>query len=98
MNTFTQGDRVFHPNQKAWGVGQVTAVTPANIDVFFVGVGPKRLAKSMAKLDLAEGSAAKHPLLDNLIEASLLGTAGYVTVSAAIERFQSIYPDGLEGK
>jgi hypothetical protein len=98
MNNFTQGDRVFHPNQKAWGIGKVTATTPDNIDVFFVGVGAKRLAKSLAKLELAEGSAAKHPLLDNLIEASQLGTAGYVSVPSAIERFQSIYPDGLEGK
>lgn len=98
MNTFTQGDRVFHPNQKAWGIGKITAITPDNIDVFFVGVGAKRLAKSFAKLELAEGSAAKHPLLDNLIEASQLGTAGYVSVPAAIERFLSTYPDGLEGK
>lgn len=98
MNTLTQGDRVFHPNQKAWGIGKVTAVTPENIDVFFVGAGAKRLAKSFAKLEIAEGSAARHPLLDNLIEASQLGTVDYVSVPAAIERFLSIYPDGLEGK
>lgn len=98
MNTFTQGDRVFHPNQKAWGIGKVTGVTPDNIDVFFVGVGAKRLAKSYAKLELAEGGAAKHPLLDNLIEASQIGTAAYVPILAAIEQFLAIYPDGLEGK
>lgn len=98
MNTFTQGDRVFHPNQKAWGIGKVTAVTPDNIDVFFVGVGAKRLAKSHAKLELAEGSAAKHPLLDNLIEASQISNAGYVPIPAAIEQFLAIYPGGLEGK
>lgn len=98
MNTFTQGDRVFHPNQKAWGIGKVTGVTPENIDVFFVGVGAKRLARSFAKLELAEGSAAKHPLLDNLIEASQINNADYVTIPAAIERFLAAYPDGLEGK
>jgi len=98
MNIFTQGDRVFHPNQKAWGIGKVTGVTSDNIDVFFVGVGAKRLAKSFAKLELAEGNAAKHPLLDNLIEVSQLRDADYVSVPTAIERFQSIYPDGLEGK
>jgi len=97
MNTFTQGDRVLHPNQKTWGIGKITGVTPDNIDVFFVGVGAKRLAKSFAKLELVKGSAAKHPLLDNLIEASQIGNADYVSVPVAIERFQSIYPDGLEG-
>lgn len=98
MNIFTQGDRVFHPNQKTWGIGKVTGVTPDKIDVFFVGVGAKRLAKSFAKLELAEGSAAKHPLLDNLIEASQISNADYVSVPTAIERFQANYPDGLEGK
>lgn len=98
MNTLTQGDRVFHPNQKAWGIGKVTGVTPDNIDVFFVGVGAKRLAKAYAKLELAEGSAAKHPLLDNLIEASQISDTGYVPVPTAIERFLALYPDGLEGK
>lgn len=98
MNTITQGDRVFHPNQKDWGIGKVTGVTPDNIDVFFVGAGAKRLAKSFAKLELAEGSAAKHPLLDNLIEASQISSVSYVSVPAAIERFLAIYPDGLEGK
>jgi hypothetical protein len=97
MNIFTQGDRVFHPNQKAWGIGKVTGVTPDNIDVFFVGVGAKRLARSFAKLELAEGSAAKHPLLDNLIETSQISNADYVTIPAAIERFLATYPEGLEG-
>lgn len=98
MSTFTQGDRVFHPNLKDWGIGKVIGVTPDNIDVFFVGAGAKRLSKSFVKLELAEGGAAKHPLLDNLIEASQIGKVDYVSIPAAIQRFQAIYPDGLEGK
>ncbi|MFZ4539944.1 DUF3553 domain-containing protein [Propionivibrio sp.] len=95
MNNLTQGDRVFHPNKKGWGLGKVLSVTPDNIDVFFVGTGSKRLSKSFVKLEIAEGAAAKHRLLDNLGEASQLGSADYVSLSMAIERFLAIYPDGF---
>ena len=98
MSTITQGDRVFHPNKKEWGLGKVLSITPDNIDVFFVGAGTKRLAKSFVGLECAQGSTAKHPLLDNLIETSQIDSAGYVTLAAAIERFLAIYPEGLEGK
>lgn len=98
MSTITQGDRVFHPNKKEWGLGRVLGVTPENIDVFFVGAGAKRLSKSFVGLESVAGSTAKHPLLDNLIETSQIDNAGFVTFSAAIERFLAIYPDGLEDK
>jgi hypothetical protein len=95
MNNLSQGDRVFHPNQKGWGLGKVLNVTPENIDVFFVGTGAKRLSKSFVKLEIAEGPAAKHRLLDNLIEVSQLGCADYVTPAMAIERFLTSHPEGF---
>lgn len=95
MNNLTQGDRVFHPNKQGWGLGKVLSVTPDNIDVFFVGVGSKRLSKSFVKLEIADGAAAKHRLLDNLGEASQLSSADYVSLPIAIERFLSIYPEGF---
>ncbi|MDP3540000.1 MAG: DUF3553 domain-containing protein [Azonexus sp.] len=98
MSTITQGSRVFHPNQKEWGLGKVLSTTPDNIDVFFVGTGLKRLSRSFAKLEIAEGAASKHRLLDNLIEASLISSDDYVTLPMAIDRFLASYPDGLEDK
>ena len=95
MNNLSQGDRVFHPNQKSWGLGKVLNVTPDNIDVFFVGTGAKRLSKSFVQLEIAEGTAAKHRLLDNLIETSQISNADYVTTKMAIERFLTIYPGGF---
>jgi len=96
MSDLIQGVRVFHPNQKGWGLGKVLNVTPDNIDVFFVGTGAKRLSKSFVQLEIAEGADAKHRLLDNLIESSQMGSsADYVTTAMAIERFQTIYPDGF---
>ena len=95
MSNLTQGVRVFHPNQKEWGLGKVLSVTPDNIDVFFVGTGAKRLSKSFARLEIAEGDSAKDRLLDNLIETSQLSNADYVTMSAAIERFLQSYPQGF---
>ncbi|MBS1191279.1 MAG: hypothetical protein H6R10_3071 [Rhodocyclaceae bacterium] len=98
MISVTQGDRVFHPNLKEWGIGKVLGVTADNIDVFFVGTGAKRLSKSFVKLEIAEGGDAKHPLLDNLIETSQISNADYVPLPEAIKRFLAIYPDGMEGK
>lgn len=95
MSNPTQGDRVFHPNQKGWGLGKVLNVTPDNIDVFFVGTGAKRLSKSFVQLEMAEGAAAKHRLLDNLAEASQITNADYVTPAMAIERFLKLYPEGF---
>lgn len=95
MSNLTQGDRVFHPNQKGWGLGKVLSVSTDNIDVFFVGTGAKRLAKSFVRLEIAEGAAAKHRLLDNLIETSQLQSADYVTPEKAIERFLAIHPGGF---
>lgn len=95
MNNLTQGDRVFHPNQKGWGLGKVLNVTTDNIDVFFVGSGAKRLSKSFVQLEIAEGAAAKHRLLDNLIETSQIAGADFVTPAKAIERFLAINPEGF---
>lgn len=95
MSNLIPGDRVFHPNQKLWGLGKVLNVTPDNIDVFFVGAGAKRLAKSFVQLEIAEGAAAKHRLLDNLIETSQINSADYLTTTMAVERFLSIHPEGF---
>ena len=98
MSTITQGDRVFHPSKKEWGLGKVLNVTPENIDIFFVGAGSKRLSAAFVGLESVEGRTAKHPLLDNLIETSQIDNASFVTLSVAIDRFLATYPEGLEGK
>jgi len=95
MSNLTQGDRVFHPNKKGWGLGKVLSVTPDNIDVFFVGIGAKRLSKTFVQLEIVEGAEAKDRLLDNLIETSQLGSADYVTSAMAIERFLVTHPEGF---
>ena len=95
MNNLAQGDRVFHPNQKGWGLGKVLYVTPDSVDIFFVGTGTKRLSKSVVRLEVAEGASAKHRLLDNLIETSKISSADYVTPAMAIERFLKTYPEGF---
>ncbi|MDP3638607.1 MAG: DUF3553 domain-containing protein [Azonexus sp.] len=95
MSTLTSGDRVIHPNQLDWGLGKVLSATPDNLDVFFVGAGRKRLARSFIKLEKAEGAASKHRLLDNLMEASTIIGSDFVTIPMAIERFMENYPDGF---
>lgn len=96
MSNLSPGDRVFHPNQKLWGLGKVLSVSPESIDVFFVGTGAKRLSKSFVQLEIAEGAEAKHRLLDNLIETSQISSTDYVTTTMAVERFQAIHPEGFK--
>ena len=96
MSNLTSGDRVVHPNQKEWGLGKVLSATPDNLDVFFVGVGRKRLSRSFIKLEKVEGGASKHRLLDNLIETSQISSDDFITVPMAVERFMASYPDGFE--
>lgn len=96
MSTLTSGDRVIHPNQKAWGLGKVLCATPDNLDVFFVSAGRKRFSRSSIKLEKAEGAASKHRLLDNLIETSEISSDDFVTIPMAIERFTANYPGGFE--
>ena len=96
MSTLTSGDRVMHPNQKAWGLGKVLSATPDNLDVFFVGIGRKRLSRSFIKLEKVEGATSKHRLLDNLIATSEISNDDFVTAPMAIERFMGNYPDGFE--
>ena len=95
MSNLSLGDRVFHPNKKDWGLGKVLNVTTDNIDVFFVGTGTKRLSKSFVQLEIAQGPAAKHRLLDNLLETSQISSADYVTPEMAIDHFLTIYPNGF---
>jgi hypothetical protein len=95
MSNLTLGDRVFHPKQQAWGLGKVLNVSADSIDVFFVGSGAKRLAKAFVQLEVAEGAMAKHRLLDNLIDATQIASADYVTPAMAIERFLAVHPDGF---
>ena len=96
MNNLSSGDRVLHPNQKEWGLGKVLSATPDNLDVFFVGAGRKRLARSFIALEKAEGAASKHRLLDNLIATSEINGTDFVTFPMAIERFMESYPNGFE--
>lgn len=95
MSNLTLGDRVFHPKQPAWGLGKVFNVGADSIDVFFVGSGAKRLAKSFVQLEIAEGAMAKHRLLDNLTDAAQISSASYLTPAMASERFLAAYPDGF---
>lgn len=96
MSNLASGDRVTHPNQKDWGLGKVIGATADNLDVFFVGAGRKRIARSYVQLEKVAGAASRHRLLDNLIESSEMSADGFVTIPMAIERFMKLYPNGFD--
>lgn len=96
MSTLTSGDRVMHPNQQEWGIGKVLSATPDHLDIFFVGAGRKKLSRSFVKIELVEGAASKHRLLDNLIATSEISNDHFVTLPTALKRFMETYPAGFD--
>ncbi len=63
-NEIAIGDRVIHPKMTQWGIGQVTAISPPNITVFFAAVGEKTLRADIVNLQKVEGDDAESSVLD----------------------------------
>ena len=67
------GDRVIHPKMWAWGVGEVTAINPPNITVFFETVGERELRIEIVNLQKVDGSDAESSLLDSKFKTKRRG-------------------------
>ena len=48
---FEPGDKVFNPNNKDWGVGQVQSIIKEKITVNFENVGKKVILGNIIKLE-----------------------------------------------
>lgn len=65
---YKKGDRVRHPTQNDWGLGEVLDDSDGDsVKAFFVGVGEKTLALKYAQPIKITGDAAAHPVLDNSV-------------------------------
>ena len=95
--THKKGDRVRHPTRGDWGLGEVLDDSVSgNTRVFFVGSGEKFISDQYVSLQPVVGSAAKHPVLDNLHLTKDPGNK-YRSHPDSIQYFLERYPGGFHG-
>ena len=93
-----RGDRVRHPAQAEWDLGEVLAVSSEEkVRVFFVGAGEKLLSLRHVTLDRVPEHEAAHPVLDNLRVPDKSGLK-YQSLPQSVQNFLKEYPDGFYGE
>jgi len=93
-----KGDRVRHPIQDKWGLGEVLEDSNGEkVRVFFVGVGEKTISLKHVTLDCIPKDEAAHPILDNLRVPDESGRIRYQSLPESIERFLERFPQGFYG-
>ena len=48
---FEPGDKVFNPNEKSWGIGQVQSIIKSKVTVNFENVGKKVINSEIIQLE-----------------------------------------------
>ena len=92
-----KGQRVRHPIQVEWGLGEVLADPGEDkVRVFFVGAGEKILSLKYVTLQSVPKEEAAHPVLDNL-RVPREGGHEYQSLQESVERFLGQYPLGFRG-
>lgn len=90
---FKKGDRVRHPGQPTWDLGQVLEDSVGDkVRVHFAGIGEKQISLSHVQLEKVEGAESHHPLLDNLKAKKTGRRTSTATLQDLIYKFQQMYP------
>ena len=91
----TAGDRVRHPTQPDWGIGQVLDTDSSKAVVFFVEAGKRTISLRHVPLTILVPPPT-HPLLDR-IDTNAAGGPAYRSISQSVEFFLTSYPGGFHG-
>lgn len=96
--SFKKGDRVRHPTQGDWGLGEVlTDSNGEKVRVFFEGAGEKTISLHHVMLDYVPKDEAMHPGLDHLRIPAGSSRVRYQSLSESIEQFLGRFPRGFYG-
>lgn len=96
---YKKGDRVKHPTEEGWGVGEVLENSDgAKVRVFFVGAGEKNLALRLVQPIKVEGNEANSAVLDNLKIRKSSSRINYQSLDQSIQYFLEEFPEGFEGE
>lgn len=64
---YRKGDRVKHPTQEEWGLGEVLEDSNGDsVKIFFVGIGEVTIFLQCVQPVIIPVDKASHPVLDNL--------------------------------
>lgn len=97
-----KGDRVRHPINAEWGLGEVLADSnEEKVRVFFVEAGEKTISLKHVMLELISKDEAAHPVLDKLRvppkRPAKSGRIRYQSLRESIEKFLERFPQGFYG-
>jgi hypothetical protein len=96
---YNKGDRVKHPTQDDWGLGEVLENSNGNtVRVFFVGTGEKTLSLKHVQPIKVKGNEADNTILDNLKTSKSTNGIKYQSLNQSIQFFLKEFPDGFYGK
>lgn len=96
--SYRKGDRVRHPTQQSWGMGEVLEDSDAkSVRVFFEGAGEKTLQLAYVRLIKIAGADAESKLLDNLYICKHAGGIRFQSLSDSIQYFLAEFPGGFSG-
>lgn len=96
---YKKGDRVKHPTQSDWGLGEVLSDSNGEkVRVFFVGVGEKTIMLKYVQPIQIQADEASHPVLDNLKIKKTSTGIKYQSLPESIQFFLEKFPEGFYGE
>ena len=99
VRSYTKGERVRHPTQAAWGLGQVLEDSAAgSVRVFFEGAGERTLGLAYVQPIHVTGDAAQSTLLDNLLIKAQVDGFKFKSLPESVQFFLTEFPGGFEGE
>jgi hypothetical protein len=95
---YRKGDRVKHPTQEEWGLGEVLEDSNSiKVKIFFVGKGEKEISLQHVKPVIIPFDKASHPVLDNLKISKTVAGIKYQSLPQSIEYFCEKFPEHFYG-
>lgn len=96
---YARGDRVRHPTQAAWRLGEVLEDSDGtSVRVFFEGAGEKALGLAYVQPIKVSGAEAASTLLDNLYLCKHAAGVRFKSLAESIQFFLKEFPGGFHGE
>lgn len=96
---YARGDRVRHPTQAAWRLGEVLEDSyGTSVRVFFEGAGEKALGLAYVQPIKVSGAEAGSTLLDNLYLCKHAAGVWFKSLAESIQFFLKEFPGGFHGE
>lgn len=96
---YTKGERIRHPTQAAWGLGEVLEDSDGtSVLAFFERAGQKSLGLAYVQPIKVSGAEAESTLLDNLYLCKHAAGVRFQSLPESIQFFLKEFPGGFHGE